>query len=276
MLLPDVEQAGLHRSINFSVGMMDTCGQTSSSGYHDLTISAAHPNAAAAATAISTFLCPSASWQRNQVVGTAEAAPGSYACNLGWPRGARGLADEAPALARHNGFLGVINPYVPDAWQCGRVSISDVSDGLSNTAAVSERLITSAETFQDLGGVPESLRSYCGGGGSKMSLSTWVDYCGSVPMPDPLFSKYHGRAWISGWTLVANGYMHVMPINQRNCHIYGGEDDGNNIATPSSHHPGGVNLLLGDGAVRFLSATVDMNVWWSLGSRNGGEVHPLP
>ena len=70
-------------------------------------------------------------------------------------------------------------------------------------------------------------------------------------------------------------YMHVMPINDRNCHLYGGEDDGSNVVTPSSAHQGGVNVLFGDGRVQFLEDRIDMPVWWSLGTRNGGEPYRL-
>ena len=41
--------------------------------------------------------------------------------------------------------------------------------------------------------------------------------------------------------------------------------------TANSHHPGGVNLLLGAGAVRFVGETVDAEVWQALGSIAGGE-----
>jgi prepilin-type processing-associated H-X9-DG protein len=69
--------------------------------------------------------------------------------------------------------------------------------------------------------------------------------------------------------------MHVMPINERNCHLLGGEGDGSNIVTPSSQHLGGVNVLFGDGRVEFVSENVDMPAWWSVGTRNGGEAHRL-
>lgn len=39
-----------------------------------------------------------------------------------------------------------------------------------------------------------------------------------------------------------------------------------------SRHTGGVNLLLCDGAVRFVSDNIDSRVWNALGSRKGGEV----
>ena len=41
---------------------------------------------------------------------------------------------------------------------------------------------------------------------------------------------------------------------------------------PSSSHPGGVNILLGDGSVRFIKETIALNVWRALSTRNGGEI----
>ncbi len=38
-----------------------------------------------------------------------------------------------------------------------------------------------------------------------------------------------------------------------------------------SYHPGGVNVALGDGSVRFVSNTVNAQVFQALGTRNGGE-----
>jgi hypothetical protein len=33
-----------------------------------------------------------------------------------------------------------------------------------------------------------------------------------------------------------------------------------------------MNVALGDGSVRFLSASIDPNTWWSALTPNGGEV----
>jgi prepilin-type N-terminal cleavage/methylation domain-containing protein/prepilin-type processing-associated H-X9-DG protein len=44
------------------------------------------------------------------------------------------------------------------------------------------------------------------------------------------------------------------------------------ISSPAmSNHPRGVNVLLADGAVRFVSDGIDRMVWLAVGSRNGGE-----
>ncbi|MFO0953227.1 MAG: DUF1559 domain-containing protein [Isosphaeraceae bacterium] len=42
--------------------------------------------------------------------------------------------------------------------------------------------------------------------------------------------------------------------------------------TARSFHPGGVNVLMGDGSVRFMKETVNGAVWRGLGTVNGGEV----
>ncbi len=41
---------------------------------------------------------------------------------------------------------------------------------------------------------------------------------------------------------------------------------------PSSRHPGGVNLLLGDGSVRFAKDAINLQVWRALGTISGGEI----
>jgi prepilin-type N-terminal cleavage/methylation domain-containing protein/prepilin-type processing-associated H-X9-DG protein len=45
----------------------------------------------------------------------------------------------------------------------------------------------------------------------------------------------------------------------------------NLTAVANSFHPGGVNLLLADGSVRFTTDNVDLTIWRGLGTRNGEE-----
>jgi prepilin-type processing-associated H-X9-DG protein len=40
----------------------------------------------------------------------------------------------------------------------------------------------------------------------------------------------------------------------------------------SSYHPGGCNVLMCDGSVKFLKDSTNMQTVWALGSRNQGEV----
>ena len=44
------------------------------------------------------------------------------------------------------------------------------------------------------------------------------------------------------------------------------------VMTASSLHPGGVNVGLCDGSVRFVKDTIDRPTWRALGSMKGGEV----
>jgi prepilin-type processing-associated H-X9-DG protein len=42
--------------------------------------------------------------------------------------------------------------------------------------------------------------------------------------------------------------------------------------TANSYHPGGVNVGLCDGSVRFIKESIALPTWRAIGSRNGGEV----
>ncbi|HBE70825.1 MAG TPA: hypothetical protein DDW52_21985 [Planctomycetaceae bacterium] len=279
MVLPQIEQGPLYNSIRFEEPMVDPKNFTASRDYRLLTISDTHPNALQAATQIGTLLCPSDGFNMTSTLGSGNAAPGSYAGNIGWVRGTTGIGGNSAALTKSNGAMPFVNPVGPDPWQVPKINFGSFSDGTANTTLIAERLINSAEGVQGTFGImlqgptsPATL-SYCAGSGSReRSLERWNIYCMGVTTADPTYTLPHGRSWISGWTLAANLYMHVMPINARNCHLYGGEDDGSNIVSASSNHVGGAQAAFADGHVTFISDTVDQVVWWSIGSRNGGEV----
>jgi prepilin-type processing-associated H-X9-DG protein len=49
------------------------------------------------------------------------------------------------------------------------------------------------------------------------------------------------------------------------------------LVTPaSSYHPGGANVCLVDGSVRFIPDNIDANVWMGAGTIGGGESASLP
>jgi prepilin-type N-terminal cleavage/methylation domain-containing protein/prepilin-type processing-associated H-X9-DG protein len=275
MILPQMEQQALFQSIDFSVPMTSALSGASAD-YYKLKIDADHVNALAARTVIPTYLCPSDPWQLTDAAGTSRPAPGSYVGNVGWIKRTTGIDGTASELQQQNGSMPTVNASLSSSWFVPRLRHRDMIDGTSNTAMVSERLINSgvpiAGPFGDsMPPGPIPTMSYCGGSVTSRSLPRWVSYCEGVSAPDPVYSAPHGKAWISGLTLAANLYMHVLPPNNRNCHLYGGEADGNNMVTASSKHTGGVNVTFADGHLAFVSTSVDPIVWWSIGSRNGGE-----
>ena len=70
-------------------------------------------------------------------------------------------------------------------------------------------------------------------------------------------------------------YNHVSTPNTATCAGLGFAN--NNMANmpmqvpPSSRHPGGVNVLFGDGSVTFIKSGVALVTWRALGTRDGGE-----
>jgi len=276
MILPQVEQLPLYQSIDFRVPMTSTVG-TNAPNYLSLNIQANHRNAQAAATLIPSFLCPSDAWVPTPFAGTAMPAPGSYAANVGWIRQTTGIDANFPPLTQSNGAMPIDNPADTNRlWYPSKMSFKDIVDGSSNTALVSERMINSLVPVQGAFGAsmppgPQSVMSFCGGASASRSLPQWVSFCQGVSTPDPGYSAPHGKAWISGLTLAANTYMHVMLPNQRNCHMYGGESNGNNMVAASSFHGAGVHSVAVDGSVRFVSISIENRIWWAFGSRNGSE-----
>ena len=79
------------------------------------------------------------------------------------------------------------------------------------------------------------------------------------------FPLFMGSPWVNGQHV----YQHVMGPNSRSCGFFTALRA---IMPPSSRHPGGVNLLLGDGSVRFIKDTINVPTWRALGTISGGEV----
>jgi prepilin-type N-terminal cleavage/methylation domain-containing protein/prepilin-type processing-associated H-X9-DG protein len=275
MILPHMEQQSLFESIDFRISMNDAyTGQDPD--YLRVFIDSSNPNSTAASTRVSSFLCPSDTATVTAFISPKGTAPGSYAGNVGWIARTTGFGGSNTSLLAANGSMPFSNPRLSDSWFVPKIGMRDFIDGTSTTALSSERLINNDIPFNGPFGLQmprgsDATMSYCGGGGSSRSLDRWIPYCNGVSTPDPTYSAPHGKAWISGHTLAANLYMHVMPPNSRNCHIYGGEDRGNNMVSASSRHPGGINVAFVDGHISFVSKSIDHRSWWAIGSRNGAE-----
>ncbi|ADV61989.1 hypothetical protein Isop_1404 [Isosphaera pallida ATCC 43644] len=153
------------------------------------------------------------------------------------------------------------------------------TDGLSNTAMMAERTKGSGSTGRFQPGdnvfVPNQTVPF--------NLDALFVTCQNNT--DTSYFNANGRflptsdfsdGWAFSW-YIATLYNHVAPPNWRgrDCGV------GSSIAdVPSEHgiftarslHPGGVNVLLGDGSVKFVKDTVNLFAWRSMGTRAGGEV----
>ena len=83
------------------------------------------------------------------------------------------------------------------------------------------------------------------------------------------------------WEVGANGMTWFNTIVTPNSKQYpwgdcrdqgGGWPDESTFANASSNHPGGVNVLMADGSVRFIKDTITTQTWWAMGTKDGNEV----
>ena len=281
-LLPQMEQSALYDQIDFESTLADRIDYASDGDYLDYTLSPGLVDAEEAGVVVEAFLCPSDPGAVMQFSLGIPTGPGSYAANIGLPRRSTSHSIGEP-LKRQNGVVGLHNPVSDDTWQKPRIRFADMTDGTANTMAVSERLIATVYSANSIFGhsivldtTPISMQSFCAGGSRSRSLEDWVAVCEGVSLSDAPYSESHGHSWMTGWTFAANHFMPVMPINRRSCHVYGGEDDGMNLVTPSSHHAGGVVMSMADGSVSFMTESIDRELYWALGSNNGRETVEMP
>lgn len=127
-------------------------------------------------------------------------------------------------------------------------SIRDITDGTSNTMLVGEYL---TGTKIDWRGWFYTNRA----GGQYLHATNTPNSTN----PDNLLDYPHAC------TVDTN-----LPLQNLPCVADGNTD--NNFASPRSRHVGGVHVLMGDGAVRFVSANVNLATWQNLAFIADGQV----
>ncbi|MCA9135270.1 MAG: DUF1559 domain-containing protein [Planctomycetales bacterium] len=250
-ILPYVENVALASSIDYDAG------------YGQARISVGGDWVKVSSFRVPVYLCPSdvMDFERNDDNGDPYHYPLSYGYNAGpWL-----------VLNPNNGNPG------PGAFQSGRVSrFRDVLDGLSNTLGFAEvKAWTPYYRDAEIEGTiptPADASQICAMAGSfkpDTGHTEWVD----------------GRVHQSGVTTT------FPPNHQVTCNINGRvyDLDFTNIregkdttaltqaaVTSRSYHAGGVNVTLMDGAVRFVTESIELDLWRGLSTRAGGEYVNLP
>jgi prepilin-type processing-associated H-X9-DG protein len=154
-----------------------------------------------------------------------------------------------------------------------RFTYRDVTDGLSSTALVSEKLLSLWATTTTLAAATAALSN-----GTAASQPLRVEWSTSLNVnPDTNLIDFvqecelrhqfplHPSSFLS-FDYQVMPYFHISPPNRRDCSF-----DRNTAAAASSEHGSGVSVLFCDGHVEKYSNQVDARVWQAIGSRDGGE-----
>lgn len=220
--LPQLEQANLYSKFDFSRQITDPV------------------NAAAQLIELPAFRCPSDFQNPQPSAGGAV----NYVPNKG-----------ASILWRDANADGVI-------FYRSCIRFRDITDGTSNTAAYSERIVTDGSN-----GILTPQSDIFLSTANPTTADDAVKLCAAVDITNLAnqFPNFMGAPWTDG----KNAYQHVSGPNARQC---GFNPAGKATMGANSRHIGGVHALLCDGSVRFASSNIDLGVWRAVGTRQGGEV----
>jgi prepilin-type processing-associated H-X9-DG protein len=137
-----------------------------------------------------------------------------------------------------------------------------ITDGLSSTTFYSERVLADGNNA-----IVSPIADVFFSPGFPTTPDDAMQQCLAVNINDlnNQFPLFMGAPWLCGQHI----FLHVTPPNSRSCGFFLALRA---VMPASSRHPGGVNVLFGDGSVKFVKDSVNLQTWRALGSRAGGEV----
>ena len=278
-LLPYMEANNVYNLIDFNIGQSK---KMTTGGTNPI-----NPHFEAYATAQGLFICPSDP-SPEQII-----SENSYRSNLG------GSTPYAGAIVNEEVLPPIpVDPFALSseglpaggngAFSMGEKGLraGEYSDGLSNTAFFSERLMGSGGE----GGVEQrnktAIITAMPRSNELETVDTWFNNCISAQSGRDSFDFFDagrwpsGSDWSNGWPFAgydATQYNHVAPPNWENIDCGTNSSipdapDEHAIIAPRSEHPGTVVVVFGDGHTAIISDDIDLATWRALGSRNGEEV----
>jgi prepilin-type N-terminal cleavage/methylation domain-containing protein/prepilin-type processing-associated H-X9-DG protein len=262
-LLGFTEQLPLYNAINFDVSNANDATQKL--------------NTTVTGTRLSLFLCPSdtpPSW--TSIDGPFIAVGNNYLASMGSTL--EFTADQTGGPP--NGVFFYLGT-------SGRpVGLAAISDGASNTVAFAEwrvgdgnpNLFTIPTDIVSIPSLPSGLTRNTATMSMPAGLTGFNAFLSTCSADLSVAADRSARVASlgEGWPYALNGYTLgnlLLPPNPPypNCVLTGGLENPGMLGM-SSRHPGGANILLTDGSVRFLKDSVNRSTVWSLGSRAQGEI----
>jgi len=227
------------------------------------------PNTTSTYTKINVFLCPS-----DQDRLTAPTGHNNYVDNGG------SSPDSLYNVSPLNGpFMGADANNLLNTRVFG---FRDITDGLSNTAAFSEKVKGIGQSNAVDNNTPSSTVLFINSIGDMKTPQLYYNACKTAPLTTPPLTGYGydqsdntffwgtGAMWHMGYDSQTR-YNHVMTPNLQSC-ATGEDGPAAGAHTASSRHPGIVNMLMCDGSVKTIKSTIAPQTWWALGTKSGGEV----
>lgn len=154
-----------------------------------------------------------------------------------------------------------------------KVRVTDILDGSSNTAMYAE--VKRGFNLSPASSSPVGVTNYpfATWDASATSDVTYIPGCNTPTAGD---FDYTGLEYYRAGVPWTGFYTHTMLPNDsnRDCVRATGLNKGHQAAR--SYHSGGVNVLIADGTVRYISNNIAIAAWKAIGTRAGNEVVDIP